>query len=185
MSYRSLFVILVLTVGLCACSGSSQTTDQTGPSPEPSPEPAPETTEEEPSVAQYETFDPSAYEARPPERAVEVVHQVPGQLMQGQAARGVQRTVEGFRVQVFSARDKQAAQAFREKVRQWWERNKDDAPTSVLGEEPPIVVEYTQPYYRVRIGAFAGRGAAEEALEFVSQSYTNAFIARGTVTVTD
>ncbi|PSQ72100.1 MAG: SPOR domain-containing protein, partial [Bacteroidetes bacterium QH_2_64_26] len=72
MSYRSLFVILVLTVGLCACSGSSQTTEQTGPSPEPSPESAPETTEEEPSVAQYETFDPSAYEARPPERAVEV-----------------------------------------------------------------------------------------------------------------
>ena len=105
--------------------------------------------------------------------------------MQGQAARGVTRTVEGFRVQVFSARDKQAAQAFREKVRRWWERNKEDAPTSVLGEEPPIVVEYTQPYYRGRIGAFAERDAAEEALEFVTRSYDNAFIARGTVTVTD
>jgi hypothetical protein len=179
MSYRSLFVILVLTVGLCACSGSSQTTEQTGPSPEPAPEPA----EEEPSVAQYETFDPSAYEVRPPERAVEVVHQVPQQLMQGDATKGVQRTVEGFRVQVFSARDKQAAQAFREKVRRWWERSKEDAPTSVLGAEPPIVVEYTRPYYRVRMGAFAERDAAEEALEFVSRSYENAFIARETVTV--
>lgn len=178
MSHRSPFVILVLAVGLCACSGSSQTAGQSGPSPEPSPEP------EAPSVAQYETFDPSAYEARPSERAVEVVHQVPDRLMQGRATQGVRRTVEGFRVQVFSARDKQAAQAFRERVRRWWERNKDAAPTSVLGQKPPIVVTYTQPYYRVRIGAFAEREAAEEALEFVAQRYENAFIARGTVTVT-
>lgn len=105
--------------------------------------------------------------------------------MQGRAVEGVQRTVEGFRVQVFSARDKQAAQEFREKVRQWWEQNKDGASTSVLGEDPPIVVQYTQPYYRVRIGAFADRDAAEEALEFVRQNYSNAFIARGMVTVTN
>lgn len=181
MSHRSPFVILVLAVGLCACSGSSRTAGQSGPSPEPSPEPA----EEAPSVAQYETFDPSVYEVRPSERAVEVVHQVPDRLMQGRATQGVQRTVEGFRIQVFSARDKQAAQEFREKVRQWWEENQNDAPTSVLGEEPPIVVQYTQPYYRVRIGAFANRDTAEEALEVVRQNYTNAFIARGTVTVTN
>jgi len=181
MSRYSAFVIFLLSVGLCACSGSSETTGQSGPSPEPSPDPA----EEGPSIAQYETFDPSAYEARPSERAVEVVHQVPDRLMQGRATQGVQRTVEGFRVQVFSARDKQAAQDFREKVRRWWEANKEDAPSSVLGEEPPIVVEYTQPYYRVRMGAFADRDAAEEALEFVRRSYSNAFIARGTVTVTD
>lgn len=105
--------------------------------------------------------------------------------MQGRATQGVQRTVEGFRIQIFSARDKQDAQAFREEVRQWWEGNKEKAPISVLGEEPPIVVKYTQPYYRVRIGAFAERNVAEEALEFVRQSYSNAFIARGTVTVTD
>lgn len=181
MSRHSPFVVFLLAVGLCACSGSSRTTGQDGPSPEPSPDPA----EESPSVAQYETFDPSAYDARPSERAVEVVHQVPDRLMQGRATQGVQRTVEGFRIQIFSARDKQDAQAFREEVRQWWEGNKEKAPISVLGEEPPIVVKYTQPYYRVRIGAFAERNVAEEALEFVRQSYSNAFIARGTVTVTD
>lgn len=181
MSRRSPLVIFLLAVGLCACSGSSRTAGQSGPSPESAPAP----TEKESSVAQYETFDPSAYEARPPERAVEIVHQVPGRLMQGRASQGVQRTVQGFRIQVFSARDKQAAQDFREEVRRWWEGNRDNAPPSVLGEEPPIVVEYTQPYYRVRIGAFADRNEAEEALKFVRRSYSNAFIARGTVTVTD
>lgn len=132
---------------------------------------------------QYETFDPSAYEAQPPERTVEVRHQVPDRLMQGRADEGVKQTVEGFRIQVFSALGKEAAQNFREKVRQWWEQNKSAAPQSVLGTDPPIVIKYSQPYYRVRIGAFADRDEAEEALEFVSQKYPNAFISRGTVTV--
>lgn len=178
---RSPLAILALAVVLCACSGSSETTGQSGPSAESSPDPA----EQTPRVAEYETFDPSAYEARPPERTVEVVHRVPERLLQGRADDGVRRTVEGFRIQVFSARDQQAAQDFREKVRQWWENAAEAVPTSVFGEDPPIVIEYSQPYYRVRIGAFADRDEAEEALSFVTETYESAFIARGTVTVTD
>lgn len=178
MRRRSPLAILALAVLLCACSGSSRTSGQNGPA-EPSPDPA----EEGPSVAEYETFDPSVYETRPPERPATVAHRVPGRLMQGRADEGIQRTVEGFRIQVFSARDQQAAQEFREQVRQWWANNKEEAPTGALGEKPPIVVEYSQPYYRVRIGAFAERSVAEEALSLVSQEYPNAFISRGTVTV--
>jgi hypothetical protein len=180
MRRRSPLAILALALLLCACSGSSRTSGQSGPSPDPEPGP----TEETATVADYETFDPSAYEARPPERTVEVVHEVPRRLMQGRASQGVQRTVEGFRVQVFSARDQQSAEEFREEVRQWWEDNGTDAPgVFAEGEETPIVVQYSQPYYRVRIGAFAEREAAEEALEFVREEYPNAFISRGTVTV--
>jgi hypothetical protein len=50
-------------------------------------------------------------------------------------------------------------------------------------EQPPIVIEYSQPYYRVRFGAFAEREEAEEALEFVQKKYSGAFVARSTVTV--
>jgi hypothetical protein len=180
MYRRSPIAILALSVVLCACTGTSQTSGQSGPS-EPTSEPAEEA--QGPSVAEYETFDPSGYAARAPERTVEVTHQVPARLLQGRADEGVRRTVEGFRIQVFSARDKQAAQDFRERVRQWWERRKDDAPSTVLGDDPPIVVQYSQPYYRVRMGAFADRDAAEEALAFIDDEYTNAFISRGTVTV--
>ncbi|WP_263786673.1 SPOR domain-containing protein [Salinibacter grassmerensis] len=179
MRLYSPLAVLALAVVLGACTGTSQTSGQGGPA-----EPAPEPTDKASSVAEYETFDPSAYDARPPERTVGVTHQVPDRLLQGRADEGVQQTVEGFRVQVFSARDKQAAQDFQVKVRQWWENHKAEAPTSVLGEEPPIVVQYSQPYYRVRMGAFAGRDAAEEALAFVRSAYPNAFISRGTVTVT-
>ena len=179
MRRRSPLAILALALLLCACTGSSRTAGQSGPS-ESASDPAEETG---PSVAEYETFDPSAYEARPPERSVDLTHQVPDRLMQGRADEGMRRTVEGFRIQVFSARGQQAAQDFREEVRQWWKNKKADAPTSALGEDPPIVVEYSQPYYRVRIGAFADREVAEQALAFVSKKYPSAFISRGTVTV--
>lgn len=172
--------VLGLAVVLCACTGASQTSGQTGPS-----EPDPDPKEGAPSIAEYETFDPSAYTVRPPERTVEVTHRVPSRLLQGQADKGVTRTVEGFRIQVFSARDKQAAQDFREKVRQWWKANRDNSSFSDLGKDPPIVVQYSQPYYRIRIGAFAERDEAEEALAVVHREYPNAFISRGTVTVTE
>ena len=179
MRCRSPLAILALALIVCACSGSSRTAGQSGPS-EPASDPAEEAG---PSVADYETFDASAYEARAPERTVELVHQVPDRLMQGRADEGVRRTVEGFRIQVFSARDQQAAQDFREQVRQWWKTNNDDAPASAFGGDTPIVVEYSQPHYRVRNGAFAEREVAEQALAFVSRKYSNAFISRGTVTV--
>jgi len=182
MCRRPPLAVLALSVVLSACTGTSQTSGQNGPA-EPAPDPADEARTA--SVAEYETFDPSAYAARPPERTVEVTHQVPARLLQGRADEGVERTVEGFRIQVFSARDKQAAQDFRERVRQWWEEHKDDGVPPVLGEDPPIVVQYSQPYYRVRMGAFADRDAAEEALAFVDDEYTNAFISRGTVTVVE
>jgi len=173
---------LVLTGLLltAACSGPSQTSNQ-GPSPDP--EPSPDQTTAAVSVADYETFDVSTYPARPPEQTVEVTHQVPGQLLKGRADEGVKQTVEGFRVQVFSAQDQEAAQDFRERVRQWWAESQGDAPTDVFRTQPPIVIEYSQPYYRVRIGAFAEREVAADALEFIRKEYSGAFVARSTVTV--
>ncbi|PSQ95149.1 MAG: SPOR domain-containing protein [Bacteroidetes bacterium SW_9_63_38] len=184
MPIRSLIALsMVGWVVLAACSGPSQSGQRgsaTGPDPE---TPPAENTRSAVTVVQYETFDVSTYPARPPEQTVEVTHQVPRRLMQGRADEGVKQTVEGFRVQVFSAQDQEAAQDFREQVRQWWAAVKADAPDA-LGEQPPIVIEYAQPYYRVRIGAFAEREQAAEALEFVQKKFSGAFAAQSTVTVT-
>jgi len=104
--------------------------------------------------------------------------------MRGQADKGVTQTVEGFRIQVYSAQDKQSADQFREQVRQWWAEAQEDVPEDVFGRSLPIVVEYGQPYYRVRIGAFATRDEASDALSFVQREFTDAFVARSTVTIT-
>lgn len=163
-----------------ACSGPSETADEQGPAAE---DPAP--VEEAPrvSVADYETFNAAAYPVRAPEQTVEVTHEVPDRLMAGRADEGVKQTVEGYRVQVFSAQDQEASQDFREQVRQWWEKNREKAPADLFPKDTPIVIEYSQPYYRVRIGAFADREDAADALEFIRKSYPEAFVAQSTVTV--
>lgn len=170
-------------ITLTACSGPSQTSPRGGPSPGTDAAP----TEEEAvrtAISEYETFDVASYPVRPPERTVEVKHEVPRRLMKGRADEGVKQTVEGFRIQVYSAQDQEASQEFREKVRQWWANVQGEAPTDLFGTQPPIVIEYSQPYYRVRIGAFADREEATDALEFVRREYPGAFVARSTVTVT-
>ncbi len=173
--------MLPVVVLLGACSGPSETTENQGRAQAPAP--AGEEAQRRVSIAEYETFDASEYPVRVPKQTVEVSHAVPRRLMAGRADEGVKQTVEGYRVQVFSAQDQEAAQKFREKVRQWWERNKDKAPADLFANETPIVIEYSQPYYRVRIGAFASREDASDALEFIRKAYQEAFVAQSTVTV--
>ena len=174
-SLLSVFAVLLLV----ACSGPQP--KEQGPSP------AERRAEEErarrATVAQYETFDVSAYPVRGPDQTVEVKHQVPQRLMQGRADEGAKQTLEGYRIQVFSADDQGAAQEFRERVREWWDEVKGDAPGDLFRDEPPIVIEYSQPYYRVRMGAFAIREAADKALDFVRKEYDGAFVAQSTVTI--
>lgn len=178
MSRRASPLIFSLILLLCACSGPPETAGQNGPSAEADPEPDPRT-----MIPQYETFDAAKYVARPLNEAIEVDHRVPVRLMRGRADEGVKRRVQGYRIQVFSALDKTAAQSFRQRIQQWWQESVEEAP-DVFRESPPIVVMYSQPYYRVRLGAFVEREDAEDGLEFVRREYPKAFIARSTVTVT-
>lgn len=184
-SFRFVLGWAALALVLSACSGPPQATSdggrQGGPSVD---DAAAERGLTQSDFAAAETFDPSAYPVQSPKRDVDVTHAVPARLMTSRAAQGVTQTVEGFRIQVYSAQDKRASEEFREEVRQWWQTVQDEAPGAVFRERPPIVIEYTQPYYRVRIGAFASRDEAEEALSFIHQKYPDAFMARSTVTVT-
>lgn len=181
MSLRPVFSVLLFgLITLTACSGPSKTSAQ---GPARGDDAAADEAPDRVAVSTSETFDVSAYPVRPPQRTVEVTHEVPRRLMKGRADEGVQQTVEGYRIQVYSAQDQEASQKFREKVRQWWTKVQDEVPTALFQDEPPIVIEYSQPYYRVRIGAFADREEASEALEFVRERFSGAFVARSTVTV--
>ncbi len=181
MYCRLAFVGCAALVMLTACSGPSATENGNG---EATAQPAPDPAETRPPVDDYETFDASRYPVRPPVRDEEIEHQVPDRLLRGLADEGVRRTIEGFRIQVFSAQDQEAAQNFRERVRKWWEENASEAPQSLVNRQPTLDIEYSQPYYRVRFGAFGNREAAEEALNFVQENFPDAFLARSTVTVT-
>lgn len=133
----------------------------------------------------YETFDPSGYNAEPLPQWQQVVHDVPDRLMEGridvpEEDTPTVRTVEGFRIQVFSSDDRNAADATLAEASAWWEtqHGRSGVPENL---EPSIA--YIQPYYRVRLGAFETREGAEQILEIVREQYRDAFVVPDLVTI--
>ncbi len=168
----SVFGLLAAALVLSACTG----TRPTGPANNPNASGPPV----------YETFDPAGYDARPAAAAVVVEHDVPPRLMEGTVdlpeaqptANAPQpRTVQGFRIQVFSGEDRAAAERVRGEVEAWSQTA--GAPARGLRGE----VAFLSPYYRVRVGEFGTREGAEAALAAVRSVYPEAFLVPDLVTV--
>ena len=172
---------LALVAALSACSS---TRPPAGPNAGPDPTP--------PSYPAYETFDASPFDAAPVAQG-EVVHDVPAVVMAGRVNVPAQagapaateprpRQVDGYRVQIFSSNSRTAAEQTRDAAVAWWERTqrRSGAPASL-----EAAVAYLQPYYRVRLGAFATESDAEAALAFVRAEYPEAFLVPDLVTVVD
>lgn len=176
---RSTLLFVFAALLLSACSGVQETEGQ------PRDEQGPDERETARDLSVFETFDPSAYPVQPPERTFDVEHNVPDQLMRGEASAGTQREVEGFRIQIHSTQEKSTAERRLEEARNWWEefQEEEDVPDDLFPEELPTIIEYRQPYYRVRVGSFAERERAEAALSIVREKYPDAFIARSRVTI--
>lgn len=167
-----------LAVSLSACAGVLDSLPNEGEEEEPR-------EEEEVDLSQYEDFDPAPYREEAPAASAEIEHDVPARLLSGTADEGVQQTVQGFRVQILSSTDQAAAEQAAAEAEQWWSERAAEAPGDLFaGEGLPVYTVYRQPYYRVRVGNFTSRAEAERALEFLTQRYTDAFIARDEVTIT-
>ena len=131
-----------------------------------------------------ETFDETAYPAEMPVVDVEVVHDVPIQLMQGQAGAGTVSQRSGFRIQVAFAREKDVADQAVEGVHTWLQRMRAENPqVNVFQMELPVHNIYLQPYFRVRVGNFPSREKAEELLNLMVRDYPEAFIVVDQVSV--
>ncbi len=166
-------LILSATLALSACAGPGQTTGPAGDAPAG-------------ASPVYETFDPASYDVHPPTVPTAVVHDVPPRLMEGSVevpprgpAAPTTRVVDGFRIQVFTTEDRSAAERIRAEA-EAWSGAQGGAAGRLRGE-----VAYLQPYYRVRLGAFASRAEAEEALAGVRARYPEAFLVPDLVTITE
>ena len=79
------------------------------------------------------------------------------------------RTVQGYRIQILTTQDKTAAnQRAAEAEAQWGQ---------------PVEIAWKAPYYRVRVGAFASRSAAQSTFEAVKKKYADALLVPDTVTI--
>jgi hypothetical protein len=179
-------LLLALAFSVAACSGLNPR-GPAGPDPG---EEAPA-----PGYPVYETFDPSGYDAAPdvpePVDPDDIEHDVPERVMEGRvtipgqgppppATEPVPTEVEGYRVQVFSSQSRDAAERVRADALAWWTevRSEPDAPGALAA-----TVSYQQPYYRVRLGAFETREAADEALALVRRRFSDAYVVPDVVTV--
>lgn len=137
----------------------------------------------------YETFDASAYNEPPVQVITEappVVHDVPAALLENRAAvrveggSGRRVTVNGFRIQIFQSASKPEADARADQAIRWWEQQSSGLD---LPETPEVYTLYRAPYYRVRVGNFATRSAANAARAELQRQFPNAFIVQDRVSI--
>ena len=160
-SDRSIWFIVMLALFAGACAGPREATDSEDADELPTPTVR---------MADYEDFDPSAYREEAVRPGVDLEHDVPPRLMEGRADEGIRAQVQGYRVQVFSSLDKTQAVEH------------EEAAKTIT--EMPVYMVYMQPYYRVRVGNFTSREAAEQARSNLAQRFPDAFIVPDTVEIT-
>ncbi len=153
---------------LAGCAGPRETTETPAPAGV--------------SIRDVEDFDAAAYPAEVAPPRIEVQHDVPEELLTGRAdlkvAPGELRQVDGYRIQIFSSTDREAAEEARREAIAWWEIRKHDpeAPVDIVGEELPAYIVFIPPFYRVRIGDFTSREDAEIVLDYFREKFRDAWI---------
>lgn len=149
------FFVLVLAVG---CSGPKAPTEPP-PGPEPGqtlPQPA-DDNEEAPPAEEEEPAEPVA----------------------------TTRTLQGFRVQIAMTESQGDADQQYEQALAWWrDVPQSRRPRYMREDRPPLEIDWQAPLYRVRMGAFATREEANNALELIRQQFPEAFIVPDRVTLT-
>ena len=162
--------MILLTIA-SSCSGPATT----GVAPaQPQTEPAPVPVEE---VA----FDASRYEEVPPPARVVIEHDAPQALLRGQTDQNRWGTRQGFRIQVLSTRSKEDADLMSGRVLRWWITEREQGALQQLQPRadgsPPVYQDFSEPYWRVRVGDFVERAEAQAVLAAVRAQFGSAFIA--------
>lgn len=168
-------VILLITItGGCASSERSTTVDVHAPPP-----PVVD-------ISRHENFNPAPYPDAPPDTLATVAHDVPAHLMEGRAAEGLRSEVSGFRIQIFSSIEPNAATEAQENLQTWWREQHDEGavPDEFFPEGLPVYNVYSQPYYRIRVGDFLSRKEAEALHSVLVPHFTDAFIVPDTIIIT-
>lgn len=100
-----------------------------------------------------------------------------------EAAAPVERTIQGYQVQIYTTSNKGEADRVVEQALAWWRDVPDANRPDGMGAEIDVDVVWQQPYYRVRLGRFAGRNRAAAVLDLARQRFRDAFIVPTEVTV--
>jgi hypothetical protein len=165
---------LILLVAVAACSGAGRVTET---------ETRPESAARMDTVV-AETFDITPYRDEPAEVPTDPEHDVPAPLMDNRADAGIEVTLDGFRVQVFSTLEEAEAAAAEEAARALWEETIAAAePGAQLPADLQVYRLFRQPYYRIRVGDFTDRAEADRVALLFASRFEGALVVPDQVTV--
>ncbi len=130
----------------------------------------------------YETFDERPYREGQAAATTDQGprHDVPERLLDGtyatpQIEPGTRQTVQGYRVQVYQSTDKADADARVTEAVAWWNSRHQGTPE--------VYTVFRAPYYRVRVGNYGTREAANTALRTLRARFPQALLVQDRVTV--
>ena len=90
--------------------------------------------------------------------------------------------VRGFRIQIHTTEENEAAHEVAEQAAAWFESLEEDKRRILNGSTKlPVEIKWLQPYYRVRIGHFRTRSEAKNMMERVAERFPAAFIVPDTI----
>ena len=169
-------LIVLATLAVAGCSGPSPTLVETSPRVD---------VDRRFDFTAAEDFDESPY-ADSMASFGTLEHDVPEALLRSEAAVGVvtERTVQGYRIQIHSSLERDSALRLEDDAQRWWRSlQPEDRPIDYRPDELPVRMQFVTPYYRVRVGGFESRSAAETFLGFLSHRYPDAFLVLDSITV--
>ena len=174
-SFRATIPLLVLAVGLSACSATAPVAD--------APPDTPAATQPV-SWADVERMDVGQYpDVLPPVRDA-LVHDVPQALMNSTADDGSQIELDGFRVQVFSSSVREEAAVVEDAVERWLSYLSDGQRNRLgLSDIVAVYSFYRPPFYRIRVGDFEQRDDAVRLANALQRQWTGALVVPDRVTV--
>ncbi|TYB31696.1 MAG: SPOR domain-containing protein [Candidatus Mcinerneyibacterium aminivorans] len=92
------------------------------------------------------------------------------------------KRMEGYRIQIVAATQKQNAAELGEKFKEKWEEAREDEENEdsyYYREDIPIYLEFYKPYWKLRVGNYKRKKEAEEMLEYVKKiGYEDAWIVK-------
>ncbi len=165
---RGGFCLLLVSIGLAACSGSGRaTSDQSDGNDDGSGM----------NLADYEVFDAAPYRDEAARVENQVYHEVPEALMQSRADSGIVQIVSGYRVQVFSSLVRGDAILVEEEFKTWWANmSEEELEAGQFPESLSIYNSFKQPLYRVRVGDFTLRTDAERLMALMATRFATVFV---------
>lgn len=160
------FLPLLLLLVVTGCRSSAEVSEE--------PEPEPEETEQRPMSVLISPSDYNELRISPSARLMTQENRIPGVFITDEEDRDEIESNSGFRIQLLTTNSITEADSMSLEYYDWLEEIEEERID--LRPVPDAYITFRQPYYRVRLGDFRERSAANAYLRVVRDRFPGAWV---------